>query len=295
MEIFRKIQTLREHLKLHRQAGQSIVIVPTMGNLHEGHIQLIDLAHQHGDIVVCSIFVNPLQFGLNEDWEQYPRTFESDCEKLTLVNCHYLFFPEDKEMYPNGLAEQTKVISPTMTDILCGASRPGHFEGVTTVVTKLFQIVQPDRAVFGKKDYQQLAIIQRMTEDLCMDIKIIGAPIARETDNLAYSSRNTYIKSCERPKVTQLYSSLNWVKDCIRRGERDYLQLELNACKQIENCGFRSDYISIREANTLNNAMHDDTHLVILGAMYTQNARLIDNVTINLNPDYASETYCIQK
>ncbi len=282
MQVYRKISSLREQLQKHRLAGESIVVVPTMGNLHEGHIQLIDLANNEADIVVATIFVNPLQFGLNEDWEQYPRTFESDCKKLTNANCHYLFFPEDNEMYPNGLAEQTCVICPTMTDILCGASRPGHFKGVTTVVTKLFQIINPDIAIFGKKDYQQLAIIKRMTQDLCMDVRIIGAPIAREQDNLAYSSRNSYIERDERPNVTQLYNSLCWIRESIAKGERDYLQLEADANQQIKQSGFRPDYISIRNADNLNNAMLDDQKLVILGAMYTNKARLIDNVTIAL-------------
>ena len=179
MQVFHTVEGLRRTLRKHRNSDQSIGFVPTMGNLHDGHLALIKQAKQTNDIVVCSIFVNALQFGLNEDWDKYPRTYDSDCEKLHQIGCDYLFYPEDGEMYPNGLDTQSRVICPTMTDVLCGASRPGHFEGVTTVVSKLFNIVQPDEAIFGIKDYQQLAVIKRMTEDLCLPVKIISATIHR--------------------------------------------------------------------------------------------------------------------
>ncbi|KKL17368.1 hypothetical protein LCGC14_2486270, partial [marine sediment metagenome] len=190
MQIFHTIQGLRDSLMTARQQGKRIGFVPTLGNLHEAHTELIKRAQQTNDVVVCSIFVNRLQFGLNEDWDKYPRTFEADCAKLREVGCDYLFHPDDSEMYPNGLDTQTRVICSTMTDMLCGASRPGHFEGVTTVVSKLFNIVQPDESVFGIKDYQQLAVIRRMSEDLCIPVDIIAAPIHREPDGLAMSSRN---------------------------------------------------------------------------------------------------------
>lgn len=283
MQIFHHIQSLRDALNGERKTGKRIGFVPTMGNLHDGHIALIKQALTSNDIVVCSIFVNGLQFGLNEDWDKYPRTFREDCDKLKAAGCHYLFHPDDNEMYPNGLDTQTRVICPTMTDVLCGASRPGHFEGVTTVVTKLFNIVQPDEAVFGIKDYQQLAVIRRMTEDLCMPVQITAAPIHRDADGLAMSSRNSYLKPEERAKVTQLYKSLQWAAGQIEQGNREFDVLEQEAKAQIIAAGFRPDYFSVCNSKTLEPAAHDDQRITILGAMFTQGARLIDNISIELN------------
>ncbi|MDN3638306.1 pantoate--beta-alanine ligase [Simiduia curdlanivorans] len=283
MRIFHQIQSLRDALKAERGTGKRIGFVPTMGNLHDGHIALIKQAQTACDVVVCSIFVNGLQFGLNEDWDKYPRTFREDCDKLKAAGCDYLFNPDDNEMYPNGLDTQTRVICPTMTDVLCGASRPGHFEGVTTVVTKLFNIVQPDEAVFGIKDYQQLAVIRRMAEDLCIPIQITAAPIHREADGLAMSSRNSYLKPEERTKVSQLQASLQWAAAQIKAGEKDFDVIELEAKSQIIAAGFRPDYFSICNSKTLAQAAHDDKNITILGAMFTQSARLIDNLSIELN------------
>lgn len=282
MQIFHHIASLRDALKKERMAGKRIGFVPTMGNLHDAHIQLVERARETNDIVVCSIFVNGLQFGLNEDWDKYPRTFEGDCKRLREASCDYLFHPDDLEMYPNGMDTQTRVICPTMTDVLCGASRPGHFEGVTTVVTKLFNIVQPDEAVFGLKDYQQLAVIRRMVEDLCMPVQITAGEIHREADGLAMSSRNGFITDEERPRVSQLNKSLNWVANEILTGRRDFEVLESEAKKQIEDAGFRVDYFTISDSKTLEAAAVDDSELTILGAMYTSGARLIDNVSIAL-------------
>lgn len=282
MQIFHHIQSLREALSNHSRQGRSVGFVPTMGNLHQGHLELIALAKSQADIVVASIFVNRLQFGLNEDWDKYPRTLPEDCEKLRDVQCDYLFCPEESEMYPNGMDQQARVIVPTMANILCGASRPGHFEGVTTVVTKLFNIVQPDLAVFGLKDYQQLAIIRRMVQDLCVPIRLVEGPIVREQDGLAMSSRNRYITPQERPRAIQLYRSLNWVREQIEAGERDFLSLEHLARTQIQQAGFRPDYVSVCESQTLNPAAHDDREITVLGAMYCQGARLIDNVSMAL-------------
>ena len=251
MKVFHTIQGIRQVLGAERNMGRRIGFVPTMGNLHAGHLQLIRLARQHCDVVVCSIFVNGLQFGLNEDWDQYPRTYESDCEKLRDEECDYLFHPDESEMYPNGLDNQTRVVCPTMTDVLCGASRPGHFEGVTTVVTKLFDIVQPDEAVFGIKDFQQLAVIRRTVEDLCMSIEITAAPIHREEDGLAMSSRNIYLTGEERPLASQLHNSLEWVVEQIKAGNRDYPALEVEAKNQIETVGFRPDYLCVCHSKTL--------------------------------------------
>lgn len=281
MDVFHTIHALREVLQKARGQGQRIGFVPTMGNLHDAHLELVKAAQRSNDIVVCSIFVNGLQFGLNEDWDKYPRTFEADCEKLRAVGCDYLFHPDDNEMYPNGLDGQTRVVCAAMTDVLCGASRPGHFEGVTTVVSKLFNIVQPDEAVFGIKDFQQLAIIRRMVEDLCIPVTITAAPIHREPDGLAMSSRNGYITTEERPRVTQLNKSLNWVAQQIKSGNKDFIALEAEARKQIEAVGLRPDYITVCNSKTLELAAMDDDDLIVLGAMYTSGARLIDNVVLS--------------
>mgnify|MGYP001408167193 CR=1 FL=1 len=283
MQVFRTISGLRDNLYTHRIRGQSIGFVPTMGNLHDGHLALIKQAKETNDIVVCSIFVNALQFGLNEDWDKYPRTYDSDCAKLDQSDCDYLFFPDDGEMYPNGLDTQSRVICPTMTDVLCGASRPGHFEGVTTVVSKLFNIVQPDEAIFGIKDYQQLAVIKRMSQDLCLPVKIVAAPIHREADGLAMSSRNSYIKKEERPKVKVLKEVLELIAQQIKAGNMDFIKLELEAKKRIQFEGFRADYVTISHSKTLQPAAIDDRQITVLGAMYTESARLIDNISICLD------------
>jgi pantoate--beta-alanine ligase len=282
MQVFHHIHSLRDALQAERKAGKRIGFVPTMGNLHNAHLELVKLAQRNCDIVVTSIFVNPLQFGLNEDWDKYPRTLAADTAKLESVNCNYLFCPSDKEIYPNGMAEQTRVVVPTMTDVLCGASRPGHFEGVTTVVAKLFNIVQPDEAVFGIKDYQQLAVIRRMVQDLCLPIQITAGEIVRETDGLAMSSRNGFIDAEERPRVAQLHRSLDWIKKQIEAGERDFAALIDAAQGQIAEAGFTVDYVSICNSQTLDMAAHDDQMITILGAMYTRGARLIDNVSVVL-------------
>ncbi len=283
MRIFHTVSGLRDALNVHRREGLRIGFVPTMGNLHQGHLALIEQARSTCDIVVCSIFVNALQFGLNEDWDKYPRTYQNDCDKLTAAGCDYLFHPDDIEMYPNGLDTQSRVICPTMTDVLCGASRPGHFEGVTTVVTKLFNIVQPDEAVFGIKDYQQLAVIRRMAEDLCMPVEITAADIFREADGLAMSSRNSYITPQERPKVVVLKESLEWIAQQIVDGARNFRELEQVAAERIASAGFKTDYITVSNSKTLDPAAEDDLEITVLGAMFTEAARLIDNLSIRLD------------
>lgn len=282
MKIFHTVSGLRDDLNQDRRKGLRVGFVPTMGNLHEGHLALIKQARETNDIVVCSIFVNALQFNLNEDWDKYPRTFQSDCEKLRETGCDYLFYPDEIEMYPNGLDTQSRVICPTMTDVLCGASRPGHFEGVTTVVSKLFNIVQPDEAIFGIKDYQQLAVIRRMAEDLCMPMQISSAPIHREPDGLAMSSRNCYITEDERPRVIVLKDTLEWIAVQIKGGNKDFVRLEGQAKQYIFEAGFEVDYVSISNSKTLNAAADDDLDITILGAMFTESARLIDNLSIVL-------------
>ena len=283
MQVFHHIDPLRAALLAERKAGKRIGFVPTMGNLHDAHIELVKIAQCNCELVVTSIFVNPLQFGLNEDWDKYPRTLAADTARLEAVGCDYLFCPGENEIYPNGMAEQTRVVVPSMTNVLCGASRPGHFEGVTTVVSKLFNIVQPDEAVFGIKDFQQLAVIRRMVEDLCIPIKITAGEIIREPDGLAMSSRNSFITAEERPRVAQLNRTLNWVKTEIERGQRNFTQLMASAREQIVASGFKVDYISICNSRTLELAAHDDREITILGAIYTSGARLIDNVSLVLN------------
>ena len=283
MRVFHTVSGLRDALKAARLKGLRIGFVPTMGNLHDGHLALVKQARSSCDIVVCSIFVNALQFGLNEDWDKYPRTYQEDCDKLRDSGCDYLFHPDDTEMYPNGLDTQSRVICPSMTDVLCGASRPGHFEGVTTVVSKLFNIVQPDEAIFGIKDYQQLAVIRRMAEDLCMPVQITAAPIHREADGLAMSSRNSYITEDERPKVVVLKQSLEWVAEQIKSGARNFTELEATAAQRIADAGFKTDYITVSNSKTLYPAAEDDLEITILGAIFTNAARLIDNLSISLD------------
>ncbi len=282
MQTCQRLSALREQLDQVRRAGKRIALVATMGNLHEGHMQLIRLAKAQADFVVASIFVNPLQFGLNEDWEQYPRTLERDSAMLSTEGCDLLFCPTENDMYPNGMETQTKVEVPTMTNILCGASRPGHFLGVTTVVAKLFNMTQPDIAIFGIKDYQQLTVIRRMVEDLSIPVQLVAAPIARAEDGLALSSRNGYLTTEERPRAIALYQALSRVREVLQAGRRDYAQLEKEAQEQLALAGMRPDYFSIRQAKTLEPATADDSDLVVLGAVYLGKTRLIDNVTLTV-------------
>jgi len=282
MQLFHTIEGIRDALGSERRAGRCIGFVPTMGNLHDGHLALVTQAKASCDVVVCSIFVNPMQFGKNEDLDKYPRTPEADMDKLRSVACDYLFHPVVREMYPNGLDGQTRVACPVMTNVLCGASRPGHFDGVTTVVTKLFNIVQPDVAIFGLKDYQQLAVIRRMVEDLCMPVEIVAAPIQREADGLAMSSRNSYITADERPLAVQLNRTLQWIATQIRKGRRDFSALESEGKQQIASAGFRVDYLVVCNSRSLDPAAIDDSEVTVLGAMYTSGARLIDNVSLSI-------------
>lgn len=280
MQLLHQVKSLREQLATARSSGKRIGFVPTMGNLHDAHLALVRQAQEIADVVVVSIFVNRLQFGLNEDWDKYPRTLEEDAKKLQHIGCDFLFCPDEHEMYPNGMDTQTRVLVPTMANVLCGASRPGHFDGVTTVVTKLFNIVEPDIAVFGLKDYQQLAIIRRMVEDLCMPVQVYAGAIVREPDGLAMSSRNSFITAQERPQANILHQQLMWVKEQIVSGNNRYLDLQDVAKKHIENAGFTPDYLSVCNSKTLELAAQDDEALTIVGAMYTQHARLIDNVSL---------------
>lgn len=274
------VSELRAAITQARAQGKTIGLVPTMGNLHAGHIALVEKAAQHADLVVASVFVNPLQFGPSEDLDKYPRTLIDDQQKLTAAGCHLLFHPGVADMYPHGMNSQTRVSVSGITEGLCGASRPGHFEGVATVVSKLLNMVQPDVAVFGQKDYQQLAVIRMLVRDLNMPVEIIGAPTVRADDGLALSSRNGFLSEQERAAAPILYRSLQQIADALKAGESDFDGLISAAQKQHLAAGFRPDYLEIREAYSLQPATLDDRHLVILLAAFAGTTRLIDNLVV---------------
>lgn len=276
------IAELRQALQPHRINGQRIGLVPTMGNLHEGHLQLVDQAKASSDVVVASIFVNPLQFSAGEDLSNYPRTLQQDQEKLESRGCDYLFAPSDDEVYPHGREAQTQVEVPLISDLYCGESRPGHFQGVATVVTKLFGMVQPDVAVFGEKDFQQLMVIRRMTADLSLPVEIQGAPIARNEQGLALSSRNGYLDEAQLQTAATLNATLRQVASEITSGNKDFLALEEQAQKQLEEVGFKRDYYHICRRYDLQPATAEDKELVVIAAAYMGAARLIDNMQVDL-------------
>ena len=282
MNTVKTLRELRAAVAQARAEGKQIGFVPTMGNLHAGHVSLVEIAAQRADFVVASIFVNPLQFGAGEDLDKSPRTLAADQEKLLAAGCHLLFHPDVAEIYPHGMGDQTRVSVPGVSEGLCGASRPGHFEGVATVVTKLFNMVQPDLAVFGEKDYQQLAVIRALVQDLNMPIQIIGAPTQRAEDGLALSSRNGYLDAAQRSTAPTLYRSLQAIAEELRRGAHDYARLIDAAQEQQRAAGFVPDYLEIRNAVTLRPAQIDDRHLVILTAAQLGGTRLIDNLVVEL-------------
>jgi pantoate--beta-alanine ligase len=284
MNQVKTVADLRAAVTRARQEGKRIGFVPTMGNLHAGHIALVKKAGQRADFVVASIFVNPLQFGPNEDLASYPRTLSADQEKLFNAGCHLLFAPSVEEMYPNGQAMQTIVSVPGVSEGLCGGSRPGHFDGVSTVVSKLFNMVAPDLAVFGQKDFQQLAVIRTMVRDLNMPVQIIGEPTMRAEDGLALSSRNGYLSADERATAPTLYRTLSQLADAIRNGDRDYSALLAKGQQVLQAAGFRPDYLEIRNAVDLQPAAADTHELIILAAAFLGRTRLIDNLLIDIRP-----------
>ena len=273
MQIIPTIRELRQRLK----SESSVAFVPTMGNLHEGHLALVKQARAHGRCVAVSIFVNPLQFGPSEDFAKYPRTFEADCAKLEGL-ADIVFAPVPEELYP--APQQVTVEPPPIANELCGAFRPGHFRGVATVVLKLFNIVQPRAALFGKKDYQQLHVIRAMVRDLNVPVEIVAGETVRAEDGLALSSRNGYLSPAERAEVPRLYRNLVRIGDAIRQGESDFASLETAAVADLDANGWRVDYISARNADTLQPAAAGDKRLVILGAAWLGKTRLIDNLEI---------------
>ena len=285
----RSMQTIRNKAKIRATTqrwkgdGEIVAFVPTMGNLHEGHLRLVDVARQHASKVVVSIFVNPAQFAAGEDIDSYPRTLDQDSTLLAERGANLLFAPDVDEVYGSNLAQQTRIEVPGLSAILCGVSRPTHFAGVTTVVAKLFNIVQPDLAVFGEKDFQQLFLIKKMVKDLDFPIKIIGVETVRESSGLAMSSRNSYLDDTQRKQAARLYQCLQLAADRIEQGARDYRKIEEDAVKILEHEGFLVDYVSIRHVQDLSEASADEQELVILAAVKIGKARLIDNIRVNLS------------
>ncbi len=282
MQTVETVSALRALVARARGEHKKVALVPTMGNLHDGHIALINCARQRADFVVASIFVNPLQFGANEDLANYPRTPDADREKLVNAGCDVLFAPAVEQIYPDGMLNQAIVSVPRVSEGLCGAARPGHFDGMATVVLKLLNIVQPDVAVFGEKDYQQLAVIRSMVRDLNMLTDIVGAPTIRAADGLALSSRNGYLSEQERRVAPVLYASLKQMAASIRELHRvDDVQLQ--ACLQrMIDAGVYLDYLEIRNAQDLSPAREGAAHLVLLVAGRLGTTRLIDNLTVDL-------------
>ena len=279
MQTVHTVSQVREYVRGWHQKGLSVGFVPTMGNLHDGHISLIKEARARCDVVVVSIFVNPTQFGPNEDFDRYPRTLDADAAALVDASTDLLFAPSVDEMYPSG-QNQTWVDVDALCEHLCGASREGHFRGVTTVVAKLFNIVQPDVAVFGEKDFQQLAILRRMSEELLFPVKIVGAPTSRESDGLARSSRNGFLTESERTLAPQIYQTLQTLKADIEGGEQDYRALEQRYRDSLNQAGFQVDYLTVANARRLAPASAGDTDLVVAVAAKLGNTRLIDNVSL---------------
>lgn len=287
MIIAKTIAELQQALSPSRKTGKSIGFVPTMGNLHQGHLSLVEKAKEVAAVVVVSIFVNPTQFGPNEDFDSYPRTFEADCEKLDSQAVDIVFAPSVDEVYPGYTSNKAK---PSLTKVHveqlgqqhCGASRPGHFDGVTTIVSKLFNMVRPDIAVFGQKDFQQITIIRRMVQDLNIPVKIISAPILREESGLAMSSRNGYLSTSEKEQAAAVYRTLVWSKRQLEEHKLSFDEVEQSAVKQLSEHSFRVDYFNISNADTLQVAETTHKNLVILVAAYLGKVRLIDNIQVTL-------------
>lgn len=277
MKTIRKIASLREMLRAFRHAGETVALVPTLGNLHEGHMSLVELARKQADRIVVSVFVNPTQFGPGEDYQAYPRTLDHDRRQLTRAGADLLFVPAVDEMYPRAADAGTVVSVPGLSTILCGEFRPGHFDGVSSVVSRLFNIVQPDCAIFGQKDYQQLTIIRRLQADMHYPVAIVAGPTLREADGLALSSRNQYLSPAERKLAPALYRAVSECGDRLRAGAHDYAALEARGKATLVAAGFRPDYFAVRNADDLGPAQAMDRRLVVLVAAHLGRARLIDN------------------
>ena len=282
MLIIETLPLLRQQIRRLRMEGKRVAMVPTMGNLHDGHMKLVDEAKARADVVVVSIFVNPMQFDRPVDLARYPRTLQEDCEKLNKRKVDLVFAPSVKEIYPNGTETHTYVDVPGLSTMLEGASRPGHFRGVSTIVSKLFNLVQPDIACFGEKDFQQLALIRKMVADMGFDIEIVGVPIMRAKDGLALSSRNGYLTAEQRKIAPGLYKVLSSIADKLQAGERDLDEIITIAGQELYEKGFRADDIQIRDADTLLEVSENSKRAVILVAAWLGDARLIDNKIVEL-------------
>ncbi|MCZ0302237.1 pantoate--beta-alanine ligase [Escherichia coli] len=282
MLIIETLPLLRQQIRRLRMEGKRVALVPTMGNLHDGHMKLVDEAKARADVVVVSIFVNPMQFDRPEDLARYPRTLQEDCEKLNKRKVDLVFAPSVKEIYPNGTETHTYVDVPGLSTMLEGASRPGHFRGVSTIVSKLFNLVQPDIACFGEKDFQQLALIRKMVADMGFDIEIVGVPIMRAKDGLALSSRNGYLTAEQRKIAPGLYKVLSSIADKLQAGEQDLDEIIAIAGQELNEKGFRADDIQIRDADTLLEVSENSKRAVILVAAWLGDARLIDNKIVEL-------------
>ncbi|MCG6231074.1 pantoate--beta-alanine ligase [Vibrio furnissii] len=285
MQTFADVAALREQLKQVKRDGRRVAFVPTMGNLHEGHLTLVRKAREQADVVVVSIFVNPMQFDRADDLNNYPRTLDDDLSKLNSEGVDFVFTPTPEIMYPYGLDKQTFVEVPGLSHMLEGASRPGHFRGVSTIVSKLFNIVQPNVACFGEKDYQQLAVIRQMVDDLCLDIEVIGVPTVREMDGLAMSSRNGLLTLDERQRAPVLARTMRWINSAIRGGRDDYNSIIEDAVDQLRAADLEPDEIFIRDARTLLPISADSKQAVILMSAFLGKVRLIDNQVLDLASD----------
>ncbi|EAO2685129.1 pantoate--beta-alanine ligase [Salmonella enterica] len=282
MLIIETLPLLRQHIRRLRQEGKRVALVPTMGNLHDGHMKLVDEAKARADVVIVSIFVNPMQFDRPDDLARYPRTLQEDCEKLNKRKVDIIFAPAPDQIYPQGTEGQTYVDVPGLSTMLEGASRPGHFRGVATIVSKLFNLVQPDIACFGEKDFQQLRLIRKMVADMGYDIEIVGVPIVRAKDGLALSSRNGYLTAEQRKIAPGLYKVMSSIGEKLQAGERDMDEMIAIAAQELNEKGFRADDIQIRDADTLLELTENSKRAVILVAAWLGQARLIDNQIVEL-------------
>ena len=280
MQIFETIESLQSALS--GAAANTLGFVPTMGNLHAGHLSLVSRARGEHDLVVVSIFVNPLQFGANEDLDSYPRTLDADTAALIAAGCDFLFLPSTAELYGDDMQASTRVQVPELGTHYCGASRPGHFDGVTTVVTKLFNIVQPDAAYFGLKDYQQFSIIRKMVDDLALPVSVHGIETAREASGLALSSRNGYLSAEQKAVAPLLYQTIKGIGDALAAGDQDFKRLIQAGKQQLQDAGLQPDYLAIANSATLRPATREDSHLVILAAAFLGSTRLIDNLRVTV-------------
>lgn len=283
MQTINQITALRAQISDWKKQGLTIGFVPTMGNLHQGHLSLVEAAKAQADKIVVSIFVNPMQFGQNEDLDAYPRTLTDDSQALQALDVDLLFTPTPDIIYPKGLAKQTWVEVPELSNLYCGDSRPGHFQGVTTIVNKLFNLVQPDVACFGEKDFQQLALIKIMVEDLSIPVTVIGVPTVREKSGLAKSSRNGYLSAKEKQQAAVIYQTLSQLKTELEQGNKNFEQLSEQAQQKVKAAGLMPDYLRVLNRDTLQAATQNTRAFVIIAAAYLGKTRLIDNIQVELN------------